>query len=93
MPSGSQPSPVGADPAGFATCAAGRVLAGLAVWAPVTAFLGFTLFPVYWLVNSSLKGPGELITFLPPRVWYLTSNGDTMWCRRPYGFWFSSSDL
>ena len=34
----------------------------------------------------------ELLSALPPRVWYLTSNGDTMWCRRPYGFWFSSSE-
>ncbi len=31
-------------------------------------FLGFTLFPIYWLVNSSLKGPAELFTF-PPRYW------------------------
>jgi hypothetical protein len=35
---------------------------------------------------------GDLLASLPPRVWYLTTNGDTMWCRRPYGFWFSSSD-
>jgi len=42
--------------------------------------------------SASPRGPGELISFLPPRVWYLTSNGDTMWCRRPYGFWFSSSE-
>ncbi len=48
--------------------AARRALAGTAVWGPVTAFLFFTLFPVYWLVNSSLKGPGELFTF-PPRYW------------------------
>ncbi|HUQ08410.1 MAG TPA: hypothetical protein VM261_38230 [Kofleriaceae bacterium] len=34
----------------------------------------------------------EILSQLPPRVWYLTSNGDTMWCRRPYGFWFSTSD-
>jgi hypothetical protein len=27
---------------------------------------------------------------LPPRIWYLTSNGTDMWCRRPYGFLFSS---
>lgn len=32
----------------------------------------------------------ELITALPPRIWYLTSNGVDMWCRRPYGFWFST---
>jgi len=38
------------------------------------------------------RSAGDLITYLPPRVWYLTSNGDTMWCRRPYGFWFSSGE-
>jgi multiple sugar transport system permease protein len=40
----------------------------VAIWGPLTAFLLFTLFPVYWLVNSSLKGAGELFTF-PPRYW------------------------
>ena len=35
---------------------------------PVTFFLSFTLFPIYWLVNSSLKPAGELFTF-PPRYW------------------------
>jgi multiple sugar transport system permease protein len=45
-----------------------RAVAGAAVWGPVTAFLFFTLFPVYWLLNSSLKGPGELFAF-PPRYW------------------------
>lgn len=30
-----------------------------------------------------------VIAALPPRIWYLTSNGDAMWCRRPYGFLFS----
>jgi hypothetical protein len=34
----------------------------------------------------------DLISALPPRVWYLTSNGDTMWCRRPYCFWFSTGE-
>ena len=33
-----------------------------------------------------------LVAQLPPRVWYLTSNGVDMWCRRPYGFFFSTSD-
>lgn len=42
--------------------------------------------------DAAPRHPGELISFLPPRVWYLTSNGDTMWCRRPYGFWFSSGE-
>jgi hypothetical protein len=32
----------------------------------------------------------QLIELLPPRIWYLTSNGRDMWCRRPYGFLFSS---
>ncbi len=33
-----------------------------------------------------------LFEALPPRVWYLTSNGVDMWCRRPYGFWFSTGE-
>jgi hypothetical protein len=32
----------------------------------------------------------QLVELLPPRIWYLTSNGGDMWCRRPYGFLFSS---
>ena len=32
----------------------------------------------------------RLIEILPPRIWYLTSNGSDMWCRRPYGFLFST---
>lgn len=31
----------------------------------------------------------QLVDLLPPRIWYLTSNGSDMWCRRPYGFVFS----
>lgn len=31
-----------------------------------------------------------LVAMLPPRIWYLTSNGQDMWCRRPYGFLFST---
>jgi hypothetical protein len=31
----------------------------------------------------------DLVTLLPPRIWYLTSNGGDMWCKRPYGFLFS----
>jgi hypothetical protein len=34
----------------------------------------------------------ELVDVLPPRIWYLTSNGQDMWCRRPYGFLFSSGE-
>jgi hypothetical protein len=34
----------------------------------------------------------ELVSYLPPRVWYLTSNGTDMWCRRPYGFLFSTGE-
>jgi hypothetical protein len=33
-----------------------------------------------------------LVARLPARIWYLTSNGIDMWCRRPYGFFFSTSD-
>ncbi len=32
----------------------------------------------------------QLVDLLPPRIWYLTSNGQDMWCRRPYGFLFST---
>lgn len=32
----------------------------------------------------------KLVEVLPPRIWYLTSNGTDMWCRRPYGFLFST---
>jgi hypothetical protein len=32
----------------------------------------------------------KLVQILPPRIWYLTSNGQDMWCRRPYGFLFST---
>jgi len=32
----------------------------------------------------------KLVELLPPRIWYLTSNGQDMWCRRPYGFLFSN---
>jgi hypothetical protein len=35
---------------------------------------------------------GELVSYLPPRIWYLTSNGTDMWCRRPYGFLFSTGE-
>lgn len=34
----------------------------------------------------------QLAAALPPRIWYLTSNGVDMWCRRPYGFFFSTSE-
>ena len=32
----------------------------------------------------------QLVELLPPKIWYLTSNGQDMWCRRPYGFLFST---
>jgi hypothetical protein len=35
----------------------------------------------------------KLVELLPPRIWYLTSNGTDMWCRRPYGFLFSSGQV
>jgi hypothetical protein len=36
--------------------------------------------------------PHDLLASLPPRIWYLTSNGSDMWCRRPYGFLFSTGE-
>jgi hypothetical protein len=35
----------------------------------------------------------RLVEILPPRIWYLTSNGSDMWCRRPYGFLFSDGNV
>ncbi|MBV8759707.1 MAG: hypothetical protein JO257_20630 [Deltaproteobacteria bacterium] len=35
----------------------------------------------------------DLVDVLPTRIWYLTSNGQDMWCRRPYGFLFSTGQL
>jgi hypothetical protein len=32
------------------------------------------------------------ITALPDRIFYLTSTGRDMWCRRPYGFFFTSGE-
>ena len=40
----------------------------LTIGLPVAFFLAFTLFPIYWLVNSSLKPSAELFTF-PPKYW------------------------
>jgi hypothetical protein len=34
----------------------------------------------------------ELIAALPDRLYYLTSTGRDMWCRRPYGFFFTSAE-
>lgn len=34
--------------------------------------------------------PEDLAAVLPARIWHLTTNGQDMWCRPPYGFWFSS---
>jgi multiple sugar transport system permease protein len=45
-----------------------RLDRALTIGAPATFFLVFTLFPVYWLVNSSLKPSGQLFTF-PPEYW------------------------
>jgi len=41
------------------------------------------------LMSSDLS-LAQLVDALPPRIWYLTSNGSDMWCRRPYGFLFST---
>jgi hypothetical protein len=34
----------------------------------------------------------EPLEALPDVVWYLTSNGRDMWCRAPYGFFFSTAE-
>ena len=34
----------------------------------------------------------DLVGALPPQIWYLTSNGTDMWCRRPYGFLFTTGE-
>ena len=34
----------------------------------------------------------DFVSFLPDRVWYLTESGRDMWCRRPYGFFFTSAE-
>src|SRR4026207_1689532 len=41
---------------------------------------------------SSPLSSEDLFAALPARIWYLTSNGVDMWCRRPYGFWFSTGE-
>lgn len=33
----------------------------------------------------------DFVSFLPDQIWYLTESGSEMWCRRPYGFFFTSS--
>ena len=34
----------------------------------------------------------EFIAALPERLYYLTTTGRDMWCRRPYGFFFTTSE-
>ena len=34
----------------------------------------------------------DIVSYLPAVVWYLTQNGRDMWCRKPYGFFFSSEE-
>jgi hypothetical protein len=49
--------------------------------------------PGLWHVRRTVTEDltlASLVELLPPRIWYLTSNGTDMWCRRPYGFLFSS---
>lgn len=33
----------------------------------------------------------DFVAALPEQIWYLTASGQEMWCRRPYGFFFSTS--
>jgi len=41
--------------------------------------------------DDEVKVP-DFVSYLPERVWYLTQNGRDMWCRRPYSFFFTSSE-
>jgi hypothetical protein len=34
----------------------------------------------------------DFVSYLPERVWYLTTSGQDMWCRRPYTFFFTTSE-
>lgn len=34
----------------------------------------------------------DVADHLPERIWYLSSNGQDLYCRRPYSFLFSNSD-
>lgn len=34
----------------------------------------------------------DFVSYLPDRVWYLTQSGRDMWCRRPYTFFFTTSE-
>ncbi len=34
----------------------------------------------------------DFVAALPEQIWYLTASGQEMWCRRPYGFFFSTSE-
>ena len=34
----------------------------------------------------------DFVALLPDRVWYLTASGQDMYCRRPYGFFFTTSE-
>jgi hypothetical protein len=42
--------------------------------------------------SDNLTAYHDILSFLPDRVWYLSNNGLDMWCRRPYGFFFSTSE-
>ena len=41
--------------------------------------------------DHALRLP-DFVSYLPERIWYLTATGTNMWCRRPYGFFFTSSE-
>ena len=48
------------------------MLRGLSIYTLVVIFLTFTLFPIYWTVNSSLKASNELFRF--PAYWPASLN-------------------
>ena len=45
-----------------------------------------------WTMAGGDSTKGGLLAYLPDRVFYLTVSGQEMWCRRPYAFFFTTSD-
>lgn len=45
-----------------------RLTRGALIFFPSIFYILFTLFPIYWLINSALKSPNELFAFPPKYV-------------------------
>src|SRR5436190_16187905 len=42
--------------------------------------------------SCSIAAMDGLVSYLPEIIWYLTSEGRDMWCRPPYGFFFTTQE-